>query len=475
LQEEDENYAYTFAMLMYEEAAAMLAEVAGRSTIFFLEVGTGSRREARCVDGVVADADTGMGSGEGIMTRQTKNIEQYEVNHYYKKLKGTVVNIIPPQHGATKGPGLLWIKQEKIETGIGGEQKKSLLRTLHRQSATRLGVGLGNQATVFEALNRDSHAYFLNSNMLQSKDSACSAEPLAADEAEAGTSSQQSPRETLATNDNAEATGILEEQSMSGILAGGFFDVNAEGVLAAARESVTSPASSTTRNFEVCCTVTTKDVAKYQIGDMISGIEGVNGPVIAITTLDGSAVGPGTITTSNSGAAGAGAPSVSSPEKLQQDGIKLIKQKTAKMAEVLRALNEEEREEERAFRKAAEEDDVRMGVMMFSKACMLTKRAQQLRSWQNEKLQVDFRARGNTRGFRSKALTYINDDADDEVHPLNTAEAFLPRVAPDRSASTFELLLPQLLSSNAVVSDLISGQANEANTDDVREHSVAGF
>jgi hypothetical protein len=32
-----------------------------------------------------------MGSGEGIMTRQTKNIEQYEVNHYYKKLTTCVV------------------------------------------------------------------------------------------------------------------------------------------------------------------------------------------------------------------------------------------------------------------------------------------------------------------------------------------------------------------------------------------------
>ena len=66
---------------------------------------------------MVAELGTcvGLGAGETV-TRQTKSVEQYEVNCYYEKLQGMVVEIIPLQ--GMEGPGLLRIREGKVETRL---------------------------------------------------------------------------------------------------------------------------------------------------------------------------------------------------------------------------------------------------------------------------------------------------------------------------------------------------------------------
>jgi hypothetical protein len=72
------------------------------------------------VQAMVADVGAGVSLGAGgTMTRETKSIEQYEVNRYYEKLQGMVVEVVPSQHGGTEGPGLLRIREgNKIETRL---------------------------------------------------------------------------------------------------------------------------------------------------------------------------------------------------------------------------------------------------------------------------------------------------------------------------------------------------------------------
>jgi hypothetical protein len=69
------------------------------------------------VQAMVADLGTcvGLGAGETV-TRQTKSVEQYEVNRYYEKLQGMVVEIVPQQ--GMEGPGLLRIREGKVETRL---------------------------------------------------------------------------------------------------------------------------------------------------------------------------------------------------------------------------------------------------------------------------------------------------------------------------------------------------------------------